>query len=118
MEEIETKNAIITHTQLGEEDHGIFVATICFDYGGTQQCLNGWALDTYDKKLEKRIGIVEGMKFIIEFMKVIEVRYWENIKGTHVRVECSHKEIYKVGHILKDKWFDPKDVYKDLIKEE
>ena len=91
----EIKNAKIESTFLGYEDHGIFTCFIHLDYGGTSQQFGGYSI---------------GVKFLIAVLKTLEVESWENLKGQHIRVEATHDKVHKIGHLLKDKWFDPKEL--------
>jgi hypothetical protein len=100
----ETKNALITGTSLGFEDHGIFTFSIHLDYGGSGQTAGGYCLDSYDKQLEKRVGSPLGIDLISEILKVVEVSTWEQLKGKHIRVVASDSNVISIGNLLKDKW--------------
>ena len=114
MSEIELKNAEITGTHLGYEDHGIFTFMLNLKYGGSGQGAGGWALDSYDKKLDKRIGTKLGMDLIIEILKVLEVEKWEDLPGQFIRVKADYTKVHAIGHLLKDKWFDFQKFLKKL----
>jgi len=110
-----TKNAVITHTMLGYEDHGILTAYLYLDYGGSCQGFGGYALDRYvegsrQSGRSERIGTAYGCEFIIRILSVLGVDKWEKIPGTHCRVKASHEKAEAIGHILKDKWFDPQEL--------
>lgn len=101
------ENAKITGTMLGKEDHGIFTCQICVEGGGWGCYYGGWALDTYDKAADKRVGTAVGLSAIMELLDTLEVDEWEQLKGQYVRVETTELggRITKIGHLLKDKWF-------------
>ena len=106
----EIVNARITSTQLGREDHGIFTAWLMLDYGGSGQGFGGYALD--GKPPERRAGSERpgtafGCEFIIRLLRTLDVERWEKLPGTVCRVECSDGRVKRIGHFLKDQWFDP-----------
>jgi len=110
----EIRNAKITGTTLGYEDHGILTCFLHLDYGDSGQGFGGWTLDNPVKDSEgkfiNRVGTEAGMMFIKEVIDVLEVKSWEKLKGEYIRVECDHMKVYRIGHIIKDNWFDPKDI--------
>jgi hypothetical protein len=91
----EIKNAVIEGTMLGKEDHGIMTCFLQLDYGGASQSFGGWSLKTY------------GIQFIIRILEVLEVEEWEQLKGKVCRVEASLDKVHRIGHVIKDQWFDP-----------
>ena len=103
---METKNAKINSTMLGYEDHGIFTFYLNLEYDRASQSAGGFALDNYNKEVDKRIGTAVGMKLIIEILKVLEVESWEKLKGTYIRVKADYSKIYAIGNLLKDNWLD------------
>ena len=109
------KNAVIESTMLGVEDHGIMTCFLNLNYGGSGQGFGGYGLDEPIKKNGKfirRQGSAYGMEFIKRILETLEVETWEKLKGEKIRVEAEEwGEIYKIGHYIKDKWFEPK---KDL----
>lgn len=111
MDDYEIRNAKITGTMLGYEDHGILTCMIYLDYGGSGQGFGGYRLDSYDKSKDKSFGSEYGMEFIKRILDTLEIDSWEKLKGTIIKVECSHCKVKRIGHALKDQWFDPE---KDL----
>lgn len=107
MSEKEIKNAKIKRTLLGNEDHGIFTCRIYLDYGGLSQSFGDYALDQFNKDKNERVGTAFGLQFIKEILKVLEVKSWEDLPGTFLRVECDWGKVYRIGHFLKNQWFDP-----------
>jgi hypothetical protein len=103
----EIKNARIDGTLLGYEDHGILTCFLYLDYGGTSQGFGGYTLDEYDETVKRRIPTVYGMKFVTEILRVVGVDSWEKLKGQHIRVEADWQAVHRIGHLLKDVWFDP-----------
>lgn len=74
-------------------------------------CLDHWCSEVgyYDSS--------DGYGAIIELMKTLEVDKWEGLKGKYVRIHVDeHNTIDKIGHIMKDKWFNFKE-YVEKVKE-
>lgn len=108
----EVRNARITATTLGVEDHGIFTAFVYLDYGGVAQGFGGYSFDAWDAELERRVARQGfGVEFIRGVLRVAGVEKWEALPGCHVRVRSTHAKVYALGHILRDDWFSPADVY-------
>jgi hypothetical protein len=110
MSTIETKNARISSTMLGIEDHGIMSFSICLDYGGSGQCAGGYALDEPIKdkngKFIRRIGSAAGTQLIMEIMRVVGVSSWEKLPNMNVRVRANFGKVYAIGNLLEDRWLD------------
>ena len=108
----ETKNANITRTMLGIEDHGIMSYSLTLDYGGSGQSFGGYCLDTpvkdEDGKFLGRKGVAYGADTILKILETLEVSSWEKLPGTKCRVVATHTGVHQIGHLLKDQWFDPK----------
>lgn len=102
------KNATITSTVLGTEDHGILTFYLHLDYGGSGQSAGGYSLDNPLKdgngKFIKRIGTAYGMQLIVAIMETVGVVKWEDLKGQHIRVEAEHNGVLAIGNFLKDNW--------------
>lgn len=95
-------------TMLGYERHGILSIYITIEGDGWGCAFGGYALDTYDDALKRRVGTAFGCQFLIEVLRVVGVDSWETLTGQYVRVETEGwGRIRKLGHITKDQWFDP-----------
>lgn len=114
---IESKNALITGTSLGNESHGIFTVSLTLEYGIGCQCFGGYAMDDYDKRKKKRLGTAYGMAFIMRVLEIAGVDSWEKLKGKYIRVEATHSEVIGIGHITKDDWFYPEQDLKEYVKD-
>jgi hypothetical protein len=112
--EVETKNAKITGTSLGYEDHGILTAMLHLDYGGSGQGFGGYQLDSYSKELGGRIPHKACGLFIQRVLEVVGVDKWEDLNGKHIRVQSTWDKVHAIGHILNDKWFIPEEELKTL----
>jgi len=104
------ENAKISSSKLGYEDHGVFTAMIFINGEGWGCGFGGYALDGWDEAEGRRIGTRFGIEFITEVLNTLGVGNWEDLPGTHVRVETEGigGGIRRIGHIIKDRWFDPK----------
>jgi len=112
---LEVKNARIEGTSLGFEHHDILTCWLHLDYGGSGQGFGGYVLDTYDKEAKQRVGTPYGTEFILRVLRVVGVRKWEDLVGKHVRVSTSRdKGITCIGHIIKDKWFSPRELAAEM----
>jgi len=105
--EIERVNAKITTVMLGYEDHGIFTCVVGLQYDGAGQTFGGYCLDRWDEKEKRRIGTAYGLDWILQLLKTLEVRNIKELEGIPVRVEASMSKVHRIGHFLKDQWFDP-----------
>ena len=97
--EVEIRNATITDTFLGIEDHGLFIFTLFMDYGdGVEQ---GYQLILASKAEAKSVNILR------DLLLTVGVDTWERLKGKNVRCVREDGMIRGVGHITVDKWFRP-----------
>lgn len=108
------QNGIITGTTLGFDDHGIMSCRLTIEMGAYCQWFGqgfgGYAFDEVTQETRQRMGCAYGMKFIVGILKTLEVNSWERLPGTHIRVERGEHGIARIGHFLKDQWFDPEEV--------
>lgn len=119
MSEVETKNARITSTTLGYEDHGILTCMLMLDYGDCgAQGFGGYGLDSYVKDRETRVGTEYGMQFIIEILNTVGVEKWEDLVGKHIRVKADWGKVHAIGNVLSDKWFNPEEFWEKYKNKE
>ena len=111
-DELEVKNAKITGTMLGKEDHGVMTFYIYLDYGGMLQGFGGYVLDRWVEKDKTRRGSMFGMEAIRRILEVLEIETWEKLPGTPVRVKGSFSEVRAIGNYLKDSWVDLRELGK------
>lgn len=105
----ETKNARITSTSLGTPDHGIMSAWVTLEGDGWGVGFGGYALDRWDEAQHRRVGTAYGLDFLMGILDTLQVETWEQLKGQHIRVvfDSPFGKPIKIGHITKDRWFDP-----------
>jgi len=111
---MEISNARIIRTTLEEKDHGILTAVLFLDYGDTTQGFRGHSFDKRDAA--RGSDTAWGIEFICHVLEVLEVDSWEKLPGTYCRVRRGFITIQAIGHIIKDQWFDPKEL--DYLLEE
>ena len=105
---MEIKNAVIESTSLGRHDRAHLDAYLYLDYGGSGQGFGGYSLFR-DGTESNYAGL-----FITKCLEIADVDEWVELKGRTIRVEIRDGLIYKIGHIVKDTWFCPKEDFKTL----
>jgi hypothetical protein len=108
----EIVNAKIRSTQLGIEDHGHMTCYLFLDYNDWgSQGFGGYALDSEAVEDNNNSGI----RFIRGILETLGLTDWDDLKGHYVRVKVggvgSDRHILAIGHIIEDKWFDPREFY-------
>lgn len=68
------------------EDHGILTVYLDFDYGSSGQGIPGYALDSWDREQERRVGDKRSIEFIAAIMDAFGVDAWEDIQGRTIHV--------------------------------
>jgi len=90
---METKNAVVTSTLLGYEDHGILTCQIFVNYD--EHSSQGFGNRVLD------------IEYIKNILSVFGVRKWEDLKGQFCRVGIKDDMIIQIGHVLNNNiWFD------------
>lgn len=109
----EIKNARITRTMLGVEEHGILSAMIYLEYNGRGQGFGGYSLDAPAAKAERDKGALKrhphkncGL-FVARVLEVVGVEKWEDLKGQVCRADASYSQVHAIGNFLKEEWFYP-----------
>lgn len=118
----EIKNAKITGTMLGVEDHGIFSSMIYLSGDGWGIGFGGYAPDEPvkdgDGKFLGRRGSAYGAEFLRRVLETLEAASWEKLPGTVVRVRLEGGwggTAAAIGHAIKDQWFEPRALAKEMI---
>ena len=112
----ETRNAKIVSTVLGLEDHGILTCWLMLDGDGWGVGFGGYALDGYDETKKRRIGAAFGAEYVRALLDTLGIESWEKLPGTVVRVETEGwgGKVQRIGHALKERWFDPAELAKEF----
>jgi hypothetical protein len=109
-------NAKIASTSLGDADYGIFTAWLHLEGHGWGVGFGGYGLDEYDKASSQRVDKTgAGLEFIRAILDTLEVDTWEELPGKHVRVDSEGVggRCTRIGHLLKEQWFDPKAFFEN-----
>ena len=93
---MEIKNAVIDHTFLGIEDHGILTYFLHLKGEGWGQGFGGHCCDNSN-------FLAESMKKVLGTLKVDS---WEKLPRTHVRMQGEHAKVHSIGHIIEDRWYN------------
>lgn len=112
MRDNQTQNAVIESTSLGFE-RGIMTFMIHLKFGNGGQGFGGYALCEFNKVVDERAGTAAGLQCIMEILKVLDVKNWESLPGTPCRAYGNAVGLERLGHLLKDKWVDVKEIFKD-----
>ena len=115
MRETEIENARIEKVSISMADHGVLTFYINLHgcswgtaFGG--YCIGKGYLDAEEFSAENGGGLVAMMRI----MDVVGVHRWEDLEGKYVRVEThGWGKITKIGNIIKDKWFDIEDFFRN-----
>lgn len=106
-------NAKIERTSLGYEDHGILTGMLYLDYGWGGQGFGGYSLDR--RAVKDAEGHQCGARrpsqacglWIQRVLEVVGVTHWEDLPGKFIRVDHEHSKIHRIGHVLKNQWYNP-----------
>lgn len=104
----EIKNARISGTFLGREDHGILTAYVYLDYGGGAQGFGGYCFDEHDGSYQNgRLFSGHAALFVSRVIEIAGVDTWEKLVGRSIRADADRMCVHRIGHYLRDEWFDP-----------
>lgn len=99
-------NARITSASIFIEDHGILTSFIQMDYGGACQGFGGYAIGGK--------GANYAGHWVSRIFETLEVDDWKKLVGETCRCRIEGGMIKAIGHILKDKWFEPGAEFKNM----
>lgn len=101
MDKIVEENVKICGTFLGKENHGIPTCQLKLLSG---EC-TGLTFGGYDLRHSLHTGFVQNI------LDTLNVDSWEQLPGTNMRIRMtkSSPKIISIGHIIKDRWFNPEE---------
>lgn len=107
------RNAKITSTMLGREDHGIFTFMIFIEFYGAGCGVGGYALDRYDRETEKRIFTAKGLEAISEILNVVGVDCWEDLPDSYIRIKDNGlgSTVDEIGNLMEEKWLNLREFF-------
>lgn len=109
----EIKNAKITGTMLGIEDHDILTFSLFIEGGGCACMVGGYSLDQCNRDNSRAYSAKVG-ELIRTILEVVGVYKWEDLKGKYIRYVYNGlgESVTKIGNITEDKWIDFKDFFR------
>lgn len=105
------KNAKITDVSLGIGDHCCLTFSITLKGSGWGASFGGYNLAFFNGTSFE--GSEKGLEALTRIMDVVGVAKWEDIKGHYVRVKQEDRLVVGIGNIIKDKWFEPREFFKE-----
>jgi len=110
---MEVRNARITDTKLGREDHGIMTFMIFVEFCGCACGIGGYALDEYDRETQKRVYSAKSMEAISKILETVGVDNWEDLEGKYVRVKDNGwgSTVDEIGNLMEEKWFNIREFF-------
>lgn len=111
---MEIKNAKITRTMLGREDHGIMTFMIFVEFDKCVGCgIGGYALDQYDRDTKRRVFTGKGLEAISQILEVVGVDQWEKLSGSYIRIKDNGwgSTVDEIGNLMEDKWFNLREFF-------
>lgn len=113
MDTPEIKNAKITKTMLGREDHGIMTFMIFIECDRFGCGVGGYALDEYDKATDTRVFRAKSMESISKILEVVGVDKWEQLPGKYIRIKDNGwgSTVDEIGNLMEDKWFNLREFF-------
>lgn len=111
------ENALVEKVDLSMADHGCLTLAMTLQGGGWGVVYGGYCLgkgylgaddDFFD-------GSAAGMEYLMRIMDTVGVERFQDLKGKYVRVATKGwgSQIKIIGNILKDKWFDAEEFFKE-----
>lgn len=109
------ENAKITHADLSMADYGCLTLAISLEGNNWGTVFGGYCIGKGYLGATRFAGSGKGIEEIMRIMDVVGVDNFSELKGKYVRVEVEtgSSPIKKIGHIIKDKWFDYNEFYKE-----
>lgn len=105
---MEIRNAKITSTMLGREDHGIMTFLLFVEFGGCGCAIGGYALDQYDPVNKTRVYSAKSIEIISKILDVVGVEKWEDLEGKYIRIKDMgwDSTICEIGNLMNDNWLN------------
>ena len=112
---MEIRNAKITKTMLGRENHGIFTFMIHIEFGCSGCAVGCYALDEYDTETQTRVFKAESMEIIAKILDVVGVDTWEDLKGQYIRIKDNGwgSTVNEIGNLMEEKWINIRQFFEE-----
>lgn len=110
---MEIRNAKITSTMLGREDHGILTFMVFVEFGCSGCGIGGYAIDQYDRGTGKRVFSGNGLEAISKILETVGVDKWEDLPNKYIRVKDNGwgSTIDEIGSLMEEKWFNIREFF-------
>lgn len=110
----EIKNAKITSADLSMKDHGVLCLQLTLEGDGWGVIFGGYVLGKRYVGIKEFSGSSKGIEEIMRIMDTVGVNCFKDLEGKYIRAEFNGwgSSVKKIGHIIKDKWFDYEEFYK------
>lgn len=107
------RNARITETMLGREDHGIMTFTIFIEFYGGACGIGRYALDEFDPETQTRKFSAKSMEAVSKVLETVGVDTWEELPGKYIRFKDNGwgSIVHEIGNLIDEKWFNLKDFF-------
>ena len=117
---MEIRNAKITSTMLGREDHGILTFMVFVEFGCSGCGIGGYAIDQYDRGTGKRVFSGNGLEAISKILETVGVDKWEDLPNKYIRIKDNGwgSTIDEIGNLMEDKWFNIREFFANNNKKE
>lgn len=113
---VETKNAVIEAARIGLNERGFLECDLTLNYGGSCQGFGGFALHLPQHYTHHTLNTAAG-EYIMNVLKIADVDDFARLVGRCIRVSADWKKVYKIGHIVREEWFDPAAMFAQAEKE-
>lgn len=101
------RNATVSSVYIGLEGHGILTLYLSIDYGDSSgQSFGGYGMG--------HSGSLLGV-WVDRLLRVFGVEDFAAIKDKPCRVELRDGRISRIGHFVKEEWFDPSKIETAVI---
>ena len=116
---MEIRNAKITKTMLGREDHWIFTFMIHVEFGCSGCAVGCYALDEYNTETQTRVFKAESMEIIAKILDVVGVDTWEDLKGQYIRIKDNGwgSTVDEIGNLMEEKWINIRQFFEEKQNE-
>lgn len=115
MAQIEFENAKITSVSFSMADHGCITFWVFVELKDGSCGIGGYCIGHGYVGAKEFDGYGKGVEAMARIMDVVGVENWEDLKGQYCRVESEGwgGKILKIGNVLKEKWFDIDEFFKE-----
>lgn len=112
---MEIRNAQITSTKLGREDHGIMTFFIFIKFNSCGCGIGGYALDGKNPVSGEYGFTPKGLEAIAKICEVVGVEDWEDLPNKYIRIKYNGlgSTIDEIGNLMEDKWFNIRKFFKE-----